>query len=1231
MQLLAIILPQEVTSLYPVTLSTAPPKLGERHSQVTSHNPIASSMLSFSCQHALFDTGALTSESVLSVRLYEKLLKKGITAPLQPVETKIKPFVGSAQAALGRTRLTLTVADVNGLYHSAVIPFIVLPMDHFDVIVNNIDCRKTFSQFFYTSANWTVISNPYKQAVTEEDIPDIDIDLYGVNSASNSLDYEWDELYNETPELLGLLRDPDPPMSQSSHIPEYASNFASVFLPVSSEGIRVPPIKITTSSLLPPEIKAKARMIRRDIEPKVLDTLRQYSKEGLHVPSESVYASPIVPIVKPDGSVRLAVDYATGINQYITTPSTPIPLIKDIVHKLAQFSIFAEIDLTKAYRQLKIDDESSNLLSYITPLGQFRPLSLPEGVRSAPHIFVQIMYEIFKGTNTLDESIVIYFDNIYIGAMNAEELQTKITRVLEICAKYNIKLKPEKCKFQTDTLTCLGYVIHNHTITPDPVRVTALQTLRSPNSKKELRSILGSFLLYGSFIQGYASLVAPLYELLKNDTDFVWTSEHQLILDTVKGKLVEAIAIHYPDHSKDWVLMTDGSLTGIGGVLIQLQRNPDGSVEEQIIGVTSKKLSSVAQKWSIYEIELYALVYCIKQWANLLYGKSFEALVDHNNLLFMHQNTLAKVERWKTFLSDFHFNIRIIKGIDNVIADMLSRVNALQELEALTVNTQVEVTDAYIKTKHEGLGQVDHHPSYRTFEIIRGELSRDDPIDLKHLLQRVKDTVDSCIVCQKNKYTADTLVKQYRSLAVDQSFAAISMDIFGPLDRDAYGNAYVMAVKDMHDRFSVFYPIPDKAESHYMTCLLKYCSMFNIPRFIRTDNGGEFTSELCQSLDKFLRVSHTTTLPYTPTGNAMVERGNKELGHKLRLYCHQTNLRAVWSEALPLIQCSINNSFNRMIGMSPFICRFGSRAALYPSIIDMPISSYGDMDIYVRRLNDMLQSVNLVSDIISNSEQLRLASNSPELDRSIRVGDYVLQQVHLKPGGKLPNKLGIRWLGPHKITKIKGNVVTIQSTIHGIEHQADVSSLKHCIVRDPNDILTAANMDLQLLPKTIYDCSFIKHRGQVANFMDMQFKVEFANGAKLWTPYSYARHHPAFVSYIQKHGLSSILDSNGEPRSLSDYELKKWRKTRAAKILKESQISKKGIKDEYIDDVHKLFLDPTLDEETSKDMIPVSKKHKKVVFTTDSSIVHRSKPTYSFARGDYDKQYTPRIRRDIPN
>jgi len=1186
------------------------------------------------CHNTLFDTGALTSESVLSERVYHKLQHQGVVAPLTPVSTKIRPFVGSAREAVGRTTLQVCVQDTHGLFHLAVIPVLVLQMDHFDLIINNVDCRRTFSTFFYNADNWTVIPNPYRHEQSEEEevTEDQNIDLFGVHACEDYTSEEVDGSQDYF-ELLGLLKDESP--NNMVDLPPVAQAFLSVFQPVDTVGIKVPPIRITTSIALPPEVKARARIIRRDIENRVLDTLRSYSNEGLHVPSESVYASPLGPLVKPDGSVRLAVDYATGINQYITTPSTPIPLIKDIVHKLAQFSLFAEIDLTKAYRQLKIDDESSNLLSYITPLGQFRPLSLPEGVRSAPHIFVQIMYDIFKGKHQLDESIVIYFDNIYIGAMNQQELTEKIHKVLQICQEYNIKLKAEKCNFATTSLTCLGYVISNHTITPDPKRIAALQQLRDPGSKKELRSILGSFLLYGAFIPNYASLVAPLYDLLKNSVEFSWTAQYQEILTIVKHQLVNTIALHYPDHTKEWILMTDGSLTGIGGVLIQLHPNEDGSVSEQIIGVASKKLSTVAQNWSIYEIELYALVYCIKLWANLLYGKPFQALVDHNNLLFMQQNTLAKVERWKTFLADFHFNIRIIKGTDNVIADMLSRINAMSTDDVVTprwevISAQVEITDEYLQQKHVGLGAIDHHTIYRTYELVRSELEENGQSeDMRKVLGKIKKVIQECMVCQKNLHTSITLSKQYRALSVDRPFANISMDIYGPLDRDAYGQQYIMAIKDLHDRFSVFYALPDKSDSNYFTCLVKYCAMFNVPLHIRTDRGGEFTSALCNSLNKFLHITHTTTLPYQATGNSIVERGNKELGHKLRLYCHQANLRATWSEALPLIQCAINNSFNRMIGMSPFICRFGSRAALYPSIIDMPVTSYSEMDVYVRRLNDMLHSVNLTSEVISSSEQLKLLELSPQLDRSIHVGDYVFQQAQLKPGGKLQSKLGVRWLGPSKITKINGNVITIQSTVHGLEQDVDVATLRPCSVKDPAALIQAANIDLQALPKSVYECSFINHNGHPSRFYDMKFQVEFPNKVKLWTPYSYAKHHPAFSQYVAKHNLSNLLDAEGKPKEFTDKELKLWRKHQATKILKETKLTNSS-NEAAVADIHKLFLEqmpdpvpvPTLAKQT-KTLVDVGQKGR-----SSGSISVRVKPSVAFESGDYNRQYKPRQRRN---
>ena len=69
----------------------------------------------------------------------------------------------------------------------------------------------------------------------------------------------------------------------------------------------------------------------------------------------------------------------------------------------------------------------------------------------------------------------------------------------------------------------------------------------------------------------------------------------------------------------------------------------------------------------------------------------------------MHLNKLAKVERWKTFLADFTFTIRVIKGVDNVIADMLSRVNVL--VEDMTpqhdlISAVIDVTEDYLRNKH---------------------------------------------------------------------------------------------------------------------------------------------------------------------------------------------------------------------------------------------------------------------------------------------------------------------------------------------------------------------------------------------------------------------------------------------------------------------------------------------------------------------------------------------------
>lgn len=379
--LLSVAMPSEVTSIYPVTISSP-----NTRPTITLDptNPIHPTAPQHTFQRVLFDTGALTAASIISTKAYNKLIQAGTPLNSTKIDVPILPFAGASSKATMQTSLRVTIRDKQGLYHSANLKFFVLEMSSFDIIINNKACRSTFSAFFYSPANWNLIVNPFRTSPTDEDkLVEPNPDLY--DSIHSCSDIE---------SLLTLLDDDDdsetilaiPPTipaydiftaDQNSKLHQLVTiKYSSVFA-FTNFGIKYPPVTITTKLSLPDEIKCSPRPIRRDIRDKVIQTLADYTAQKLHTPSTAVYASPLVPIIKPDSSVRLAIDYAITVNPYITSPSSPIPNTKELIFDLSAYKYFCELDLTKAFRQLVLNESSSNLLSYVTPIGQFRPLTLP--------------------------------------------------------------------------------------------------------------------------------------------------------------------------------------------------------------------------------------------------------------------------------------------------------------------------------------------------------------------------------------------------------------------------------------------------------------------------------------------------------------------------------------------------------------------------------------------------------------------------------------------------------------------------------------------------------------------------------------------------------------------------------------------------------------------------------------------------------------------------------------
>ncbi|XP_062558508.1 uncharacterized protein K02A2.6-like [Armigeres subalbatus] len=215
----------------------------------------------------------------------------------------------------------------------------------------------------------------------------------------------------------------------------------------------------------------------------------------------SQWAAPIVVVKKPGGKVRICADYSTGLNAALEANHYPLPVPDDIFTKLNKCRYFSVIDLSDAYLQVEVDDDSKQLLTINTHRGLFRFNRLAPGVKSAPGAFQQLMNSMVADLEGVDT----FLDDIFVASKTEEEHHKMLNALFQRRQAYGFVLREEKCNIS---------------------RIGAHRRReRSP-----LRPIQG-----GSYCQDATAqrchnsteMRQPLDALLKKDAKFVWNSECQ--------------------------------------------------------------------------------------------------------------------------------------------------------------------------------------------------------------------------------------------------------------------------------------------------------------------------------------------------------------------------------------------------------------------------------------------------------------------------------------------------------------------------------------------------------------------------------------------------------------------------------------------------------------------------------------------------------------------------------
>ena len=113
--------------------------------------------------------------------------------------------------------------------------------------------------------------------------------------------------------------------------------------------------------------------------------------------THSEWATPIVPVPKKDGKFRICGDYKVTINQALDVNQYPLPKPEDLFATLAGGKTFSKLDLSQAYQQLRLDEESAKYVTVNTHLGLYRYNRLPFGIASAPALFQKLMDTVLQG------------------------------------------------------------------------------------------------------------------------------------------------------------------------------------------------------------------------------------------------------------------------------------------------------------------------------------------------------------------------------------------------------------------------------------------------------------------------------------------------------------------------------------------------------------------------------------------------------------------------------------------------------------------------------------------------------------------------------------------------------------------------------------------------------------------------------------------------------------------
>ena len=684
-----------------------------------------------------------------------------------------------------------------------------------------------------------------------------------------------------------------------------------------------------------------------------------------------------------------------------------------------------------------------------------------------------MMNQIFS--SFLQKFVVVYMDDIFIYSTTEQEHLQHLRSVFMTLRESRLFVKLSKCDFFKTDVKFLGHLVGAEGVRVDPSKVAAVQSWSPPSNVGEVRSFLGFANFFRRFIQGYASLVAPLSDLLRKENTSVWSNACQEAFDRVKEILTTAPVLKMPSFDEPFEVWCDASGFAIGAIL--LQTGHPCSFE-------SRKLRGPELNYHPGESELLAVIYALKTWRCYLEGNvDVTVVTDHNPLIWLQiqPNLSPKQVRWAAYLQRFPFTWKYIPGRMNV-ADPLSSSPSLKD----TSGRSVLAASTTRRRTSRGVGEstvslplssfeescASHYPldpwfsdpdNTRDLNFDRGLYFKGDSlcvpdganlrsmcISQAHsspyaghcgiakttklvqrsfwwpgLLSSVANFVKHCLHCPSCQFKKTDGQKpggllQPLQLPV-RPWQSLGMDLITSLPLTEKGHTAILVIVDHFSKMGHFAPCADTLTAKEAATLFRHhvIRLHGCPEELVTDRDLRFTSHFFSEFCNLTGVKQSMSSAFHPESDGQTERLNRILEDMLRHFVGP--LQNDWDDHLDALEFAYNNSWHQSLDTSPFKLVYGFNPVSPGEAELLSIKPVSNVPAALKYTADFELSLKQARACLTAAQSRQKAyADGKRRDVAFKVGEEVLlstKNLKLLMSSDGARKLLPKFVGPFKVIK----------------------------------------------------------------------------------------------------------------------------------------------------------------------------------------------------------------------